>query len=110
MVCKFFGKKSKGTTTHRGAQIISEDQLIANELYRPITRGSQRRKLYSCYRDGIWSGDLADTLLISKCNKSLLLSIVGIYTKYPLKDKKIITITNSFQKISNEFGRQPNKI
>ena len=54
--------------------------------------------------------------LISKFNKEFrfLLCIIDIYSKYawviPLKDKKEITITSSFQKILKESNRKPNKI
>ena len=54
--------------------------------------------------------------LISKFNKRFrfLLCVIDIYSKYawviPLKDKKGITITNSFQKFFNELNRKPNKI
>ena len=54
--------------------------------------------------------------LISKLNKELrfLLCVIDIYSKYawfiPYKDKKIITITNAFQKILKESNRKPNKI
>ena len=54
--------------------------------------------------------------LISKSNKGFrfLLCVIDIFSKYawvvPLKDKKGITITNAFQKISTESNRKPNKI
>ena len=55
--------------------------------------------------------------LISKFNKRFrfLLCIIGIFSKYgwnvPLKDKKGITIVNTFQKILDKSkGRKPNKI
>ena len=54
--------------------------------------------------------------LISKFNKGIrfLLCVIDVYSKYtqviPLKDKKGITITNSFQKLLNEQKRKPNKI
>ena len=50
--------------------------------------------------------DLADMRLISKFNKGFrfLLCVIDIFSKYawvvPLKDKKDVTITNAFQKIS----------
>ena len=53
--------------------------------------------------------------LISKFNKGFrfLLYLNDIYSKYawfmPLKDKKGITITNSFQKVLDESNRKPNK-
>ena len=54
--------------------------------------------------------------LISKFNKGFrfLLSVIDIYNKYawviPLKDKKGITITNSFQKVLNESKLKSNKL
>ena len=54
--------------------------------------------------------------LISKLNKGFrfLLHIVGIFDKYAwvvlLKDKKGITVVNTFQKILNDSARKPNKI
>ena len=40
IVYKFFDKnlELRGTTTNEGTGIISEDQQLANELCRPITR------------------------------------------------------------------------
>ena len=54
--------------------------------------------------------------LISKFNKGFrfLLYVIDIYSKYAwvifLKDKRGITITNTFQKVLNESKRKPNKI
>ena len=54
--------------------------------------------------------------LISKFNKGFkfLLCLIDIYSKYawfiPLKDKKVIIITNNFQKIIDESSHKPNKI
>ena len=54
--------------------------------------------------------------LISKFNKGIpfLLCVIDIYRKYawviPLKDKKLITITNALQKILKESNCKPNKV
>ena len=54
--------------------------------------------------------------IISKFNKGcrFLLCVIDIFSKYawlvPLKDKKVITITNAFQKILDDSNRKPNKI
>ena len=54
--------------------------------------------------------------LISKFNKRFcfLLYVINVYSKYawvvPLKDKKVIAITNAFQQILNGSNRKPNKI
>ena len=54
--------------------------------------------------------------LIKKFNKEFrfLLCVIDIFSKYawvvPLKDKKVITIVNAFQKTLRESDRKPNKI
>ena len=41
------------------------------------------------------------------------LCVIDIYSKYiwviSLKDKSVITITNTFRKVLNKFSRKPNK-
>ena len=69
--------------------------------------------VYSRFKDNIWGADLADMHLISKFNKGFrfLLCMIDIFSKYswdvPLKDNKSVTITNAFQKISNDSARRP---
>ena len=69
--------------------------------------------VYSRFKDNIWGADLADMHLISKFNKGFrfLLCMIDIFSKYswdvPLKDNKSVTITNTFQKISNDSARRP---
>ena len=54
--------------------------------------------------------------LISKYNNGIkyLLCLIGIFSKYswviPLKDKKGVTIVNTFQKTLNSSKRKLNKI
>ena len=54
--------------------------------------------------------------IISKFNKGFrfLLCVIDIYSKYtwvaPLKDKKVVSIVNAFQKILKQSARKPNKI
>ena len=53
---------------------------------------------------------------ISKCNKGFrfLLCVINIFSKYswvvPLKDKKGVTIVNTFQSILKHSNAKPNKI
>ena len=110
MVYKFFGKKSKGS----GITNESNYQL-ANELYKPIIKKLKKRKVYSSFKDNIWGVNLADMQSLSKYKKVIkyLLCAIDLFSKYawviPLKDKKVTSIVNAFQKIlSNE--RKPNKI
>ena len=84
----------------------------------------KKRKVYSSFRDNIWGADLADVQLISKFNKgfTFLLCVIDVFSKYawivPLKDRKGISIVNTFQKILKESDRseakskrrRPNKI
>ena len=66
-------------------------------------------------KDNIWGADLADMQLISKCKKKnlVLLCVINIFSKYtwviPLNDKKIVTITNAFQKSLNDSKIKLNK-
>ena len=72
--------------------------------------------MYSSFRDNIWGVDLADMQLLSKFNKGFrfLLCVTDIFSKYawviPLKDKKGISIVNTFKKILDDSKRKPNKI
>ena len=77
MVYKFFDKKSKGTR-------IKQNQQLANELHKPIIRKFKKRKVYSSFKNNIWSVDLADMQLISKCNKGIryLLCVIYIFSTY----------------------------
>ena len=113
MVYKFFGKKSKGAGVKNESK---ENQQLANELHKPITKNLKKRKVYSSYKDNIWGIDLADMQLISKYNKGIryLLCAIDFFIKYlfvvPLKDKKGVSIVNAFQKNLNNSKRKPNKI
>ena len=112
MVYKFFDKKSKG----KGLANNKENVQLANELYKPIIRKFNKRKVYSSFRDNIWGVDLADMQLLSKFNKGFrfLLCIIDIFSKYawviPLQDKKGISIVIAFKQILKESNRKPNKI
>ena len=64
MVYKFLEKKS-----HAGAvkNWIIPSQELAEELHKPAIRKSEKRKVYSSFKDNvIWGADLVDVQLISK--------------------------------------------
>ena len=61
MVYKCFDKKSSG----RGVDAEPNSQF-ASELDRHIIRKFKRIKVYSSFRDNIWSVDLADMQSLSK--------------------------------------------
>ena len=112
MVYKIFGKKTAGC----GIKSISQNEQLAEELYKPIIRKSKKRKVYSAFKYNIWGADLADMQLIAKFNKRFrsLLRVIDIFSKYawvvPLKDEKGLTIVNAFQSILQDSNRKPNKI
>ena len=62
----------------------------------------------SSFIDDIWGTDLADMQLISRFNKGFrfLLCVIDLYCKYAWvissKDKKWITITETFQNFLDE--------
>ena len=119
MVYKFFelkvaspDKKSEGS----GAKLIPQNEQLADELHKPISRKFKKRKVYSTFKDNIWAADLADMQLLSRYNKGIrfLLCVIDIFSKYvwvvPLKDKKGISIVKAFQIILKQSNRKPNKI
>ena len=110
MVYKFFDKKSKNS----GVESVL-NQLLENELHKPIIRKFKRTRLYSSFQKNIWRVYLADMHLISKCNKRIwyLLCATDLFSKYarivPFKDKKGITIVNAFQSILDSSSKKPTK-
>ena len=107
IVYKFFDEKSTGSgrrslnssTLYRllssSNNEIKQNIQLADELHKPIIRKFEKRKVYSSFRDNIWSADLANMQLLSRFVKTFrfLLCIIDIYNKYawviPLKDKKV---------------------
>ena len=72
-------------------------------LINLLLKNFKKNKVYSAFKDIIWSVDLADMQLISKFNKGFKFSlrVIDIYSKYawvvPLKDKKGVSIANAFK-------------
>ena len=82
---KFAGSDSE-------SKIIS-NQHIAKQLHKLIIRKSQKREVYSAFKDNIWGADLANMQPISTFDKGIyfLLSFIDSFSKYAeimlLKDK-----------------------
>ena len=109
MVYKFFDKKSASLTNKSvsGGSVnipLEFNEQLAKELHKPIIRKFKKGKVYSGFKDNIWSVDLADMQVISKFNKGFrfLLCVTDIFTKYawvvPLKDKKVLVLLILFKK------------
>ena len=118
MVYKFFDKKSTGSgiNTTGPSSLERSSSILADELHKPVIKKFNKRKVYSQFKDNIWGVDLADMQSLSRQNKGIkyLLCAIDLYSKYafviPLKDKKGISIVNTFNKIIKQSNRKPNKI
>ena len=64
---------------------------LAEELYKPVTRKFQRRRVNVNIIDEIWAADLIDMQAFSKDNNDILLTVIDIFYKFfwivPLKRK-----------------------
>ena len=120
MVYKFFDKKSTAEPSsleRMGSGTVKpSSSILADELHKPFIKKFNKRKVYSQFKDNIWGVDLAEMQSLSRKNKVIkyLLCAIDLFSKYafviPLKDKKGISIVNTFNKIIKQSGRKPNKI
>ena len=110
MVYKFFDKKYTVVLQMKLDKINNLQMNFINQS------SGKKRKVYSSFKDNIWGADLADMQLISKYSKGIryLICTIDLFSKYawifPLKDKKVVSIVNAFQKIIDNSKRKPNKI
>ena len=113
MIYNFFDKETSSKAV-KTENILNKE--LAEELYKPIIRKFEKRKIYSPFICNIWGAGFPDMQLVSKPNKGtpLFLCVIDIFSKNAwvicLKDKKGITITNAFQTIVDEFNCKPNKM
>ena len=56
---------------------ICDNQLKI--LHKPIIRNFEKQKVYSSFKDNIWSADLADFQLMSKYNKGFWILLCSIF-------------------------------
>ena len=107
---------AKHTTKPCSLERTENNKILAEELHKPVIKKFNKRKVYSQFKDNIWGVDLADMQSLSKKNKSIkyLLCAIDLFSKYafviPLKDKKVISIVNAFNKTIKQSNRKPNKI
>ena len=92
----------------------SSSLILADELHKPVIKKFNKRKVYSQFKDNIWGVYLADMQSLSRKKKGIkyLLCAIDLYSKYAysIKDKKGISIVNTFNKIIKQSNRKPNKI
>ena len=90
------------TGTVKPSSVKSSSSILADELHKPVIKKINKRKVYSQFKENIWGVDLADMQSLSRRNKGIkyLLCAIDLYSKYaffiPLKDKKGISVVNTF--------------
>ena len=121
MVYIFFDKKSTIANTHTITAIVSDAvPIINNQLKNYISQllknyCQKTYKKYVHHLKAIFGVQILQIYNL-KINtiKEVDLAVIGIFGKYGLvvllKDKRVITITNEFQKLLDESDRKPNKI
>ena len=82
MVYKFFDKKTGSRVTSKVWVIVNEK--IAEELHKPVTKKSDRKKICAWFKDNIWTPDLAEMESLFSKNKNFkyLLCVIDVFTKY----------------------------
>ena len=102
--------------TKKSSFLERSSLILADELHKPVIKTFNKRKVYSQFKDNVWGVDLADMQSLNRKNKGIkyLLCAIDLHSNYAfvisLKDKKGISIVNSFNKIIKQSGRKPNKI
>ena len=94
------GTAEPSALAHSSLERIVEDSslILADELYKPVIKKFNKRKVYSQFKDNIWGVDLADMQSLSKKHKGIkyLLCAVDLFSKYafaaPLKDKNRLVL------------------
>ena len=130
MVYKFFDSKvalldkktmsvkgnAKHTAKPSSLESTGNNKILAEELHKPVIKKFNKRKVYPQFRDHLWGVDLVDMQSLSKKSKGIkyLLRATDLFSNYAflvlLKDKKGISIVNTFNKIIKQSNRKPNKI
>ena len=79
---------------------MSINEKLAEELYKPVIKKFERRKVCAKFKDNIQAADLAEMGSLSSKNKNVkyLLCVIDVFTKYAwvklLNNKKGKTVLN----------------
>ena len=60
LLLQFVSSLIKKTSGSNANNKIKQNQQLANELHKPITRKCKKIRAYSSFKDNIWGADLAD--------------------------------------------------
>ena len=85
MVYKIFNERTKGSGINLQANSLN-NEILVEELHKPIIKNFKRRKVYSSFKDNIWGVDLVDMQLISKYDKGIryLLCVIYLFSRYAI--------------------------
>ena len=113
IVGKFFKAKGNFGLGHPVKKDLKFTNVLAMELYKPVTRKFQRRRVNVNSIEEIWAADLIDTQAFSKDNNGIkyLLTVIDIFSKFawivPLKRTTEREVASPFSWILKE--RTPGK-
>ena len=102
VVYNFFDKK---TVLRTGASVNEE---LSQDLYKPVVKKFNERKVYANYKNNIWAADLAKMGFLSSknCGVKYLSCVIDVFTKYgwikPLKVRKARHVLHGFIEIVKE--------
>ena len=100
--------------SYKSKQIITFTDELAEELYKPVTRKFQRRRVNVNGIEEILTANLIDMQAFSNDNNGMnyLLTVIDIFSKFvwiiPLKRKTGQEVANAFSRILKE--RRPIKM
>ena len=72
-----------GLKNRMGLGIYWSNQLV-NELHKPVGRQFEKHTVFTKQVDDIWTADLVDMSLVSRCNNGYkyLLTVIDVFGKY----------------------------
>ena len=94
----------------KAKKILKFTDELAEELYKRVTTKFQRRRVNVNGVDEIWAANLIDTQAFSNDNNGIkyLLTVIDIFSKFPLKRKTGQEVPNAFSRILK--GRRSSKM
>ena len=98
----------------KAKKILKFTDELAEELFKPVTRKFQRRRVNASGINEIWAVDVIDMQAFSEDNNGIkyLLTVIDIFSKFvwiiPIKRKTGQEVANAFSRILKE--RRPSKM
>ena len=83
---------------------MNKKLLLAKELYKPVRKNFEKRRIITKGIDDLWAADLMDMKKFSKENNGYkyLLDVIDTFSKFvwaaPIKNKDGATVSKAFKK------------